>query len=435
MDPLLVAVLGIAGMFLLIGLHVPIGVAMGAAGLAGFAALFGLDPALAIVKIETAALLTNTVLAVIPFFLFMGGLASVAGLSTDLYNLAYAVIGHRRGGLALATVGACAGFGAICGSSLATAATMGRIALPQMLARNYKANIASGTLAAGGSLGMLIPPSLVMVIYAVLTEQFVITMFVAALVPALLAVLLYGAAIVAYSRFDPQAAPAGEILPWRERLALVRRSWRVLLLAGLVSGGLYGGVLTVEEAAATGAGLTLVFALAGGQLDWRSFRTIAGQAAASTAMIYVLIIGATIFTYFISASQTPEAIVRMISDINQPPIVIIILILAMYLVLGSIFETISSMVITLPFVFPLVISMGYDPIWWGILMVMVIEIGLISPPIGMNVFVIHGVAPDIPLRTIFAGVVPFVGADIVKLALLIAFPALTLELPRILGYQ
>jgi C4-dicarboxylate transporter, DctM subunit len=433
MDPLVIAGLGIGGMFLLISLHVPIGVAMAVSGLIGFAMLTGPEPALAVLRIEVAGLLTSRELAVIPLFLFMGGLAGGAGLSDDLYRLFSTFIGHRRGGLSLATIGSCAGFGAVSGSSLATAVTMGRIALPQMMSRGYKPSISTGTVAAGGTLGMLIPPSLVMIIYAVLTEQFVITMFVAAIVPGLLAVALHIVAIMIYTRVDPEAAPAGPAFNWRERLRAVRQSWRILTIAAVMTIGLYGGFLTVEEAAGVGAAITFLFALAGGNLGWADLKRITFQAASSTATIYLIVLGASVFTYFMSVSQVTRHMVDFIMSLGLSDVTVILALLLMYLILGSVFETISSIVITLPFVFPLIIGLGYDPIWWGVLMVMVIEIGLITPPIGMNVFVIHSVAPDVPLRKIYGGTLPFLAADIVRLGLIVTFPALALWLPSVLN--
>lgn len=433
METEIIALLGVGGMFVLIALHVPIGIAMGVAGLVGFAALAGWLPALSVLKIELAGLLTSRELAVVPLFLFMGGLAGAAGLSNDLYRLFSAFIGHRRGGLAIATIGSCAGFGAISGSSLATAVTMGRIALPQMAQRGYKPGISAGSVAVGGTLGMVIPPSLVMVIYAALTEQFVITMFVAAVIPGLLAVALHMTTIAIQTKIDPDAAPAGPRYTWTERVEALRQSWRIIVVAGIMTIGLYGGLLTVEEAAAVGTAVTFAFAFFSRALRWSELKVVLIQAAVSTATIYVIILGASVFTYFISVSQVTHEVVDMIAAANVPPLLIIGLLLLMYLVLGCIFETMSSIVITLPFVFPLILSLGYDPVWWGVLMVMVVEIGMITPPIGMNVFVIHSVAPHISLRTIFTGTMPFLAADMVRLGLLVAFPALALWLPRLLN--
>lgn len=433
MDPLVIAGLGIAGMFLLIAMHVPIGIAMGAVGIVGFATLTSWAPALSVVKIEISSLMTNRELAVVPMFLFMGGLAGAAGLSADLYRLFSVFVGHRRGGLALATIGSCAGFGAIAGSSLATAVTMSRIALPQMERAGYKPALATGTIAAGGTLGMLIPPSLVMVIYAVLTEQFVITMFVAAIIPGLLAVFIHAVTIYIYTRIDPAAAPKGAAYSWRERWMGLLASWRILTIAAIMTIGLYGGFLTVEEAAAAGLAVTFVFSITSGRLTLKEFKRVLLQAAASTATLYLIVLGASVFTYFISVTQITRELVDAIAGLGLSPIYVVLMLLAMYLVLGMVFETISSIVITLPFVFPLILSLGIDPIWWGILMVMVIEIGLITPPIGMNVFVIHNVARHLPISTVFAGAAPFVAADLVRLGIVVAFPALALWLPSVLN--
>ena len=433
MEPIALMLVGVGGLFALIALHVPIGIAMGLAGMVGYGLLSGFGPAFALFDTEAAGILTNLDLAVIPLFLLMGSLAGVSGLSSDIYRLAYAFVGHRRGGLALATIGGCAGFGAVCGSSPATAATMGRVALPEMLARNYAPSLATGCIAAGGTLGMLVPPSIVMVIYAFLAEQFVITLFIAALVPAAIAVAFHFLAVFVYVRLYPDAAPAGNRSDWLERLAALRDGWGVILLLAAVIGGIYGGIFTVTEAAGVGVGVTLIFAIGRNQLDLASIRRIVTETATNSAMIYVIICGASVFTHFVVATRAPEALVATIGGTGLPPLAVIGLLLLMYLVLGSVFETISSMLITMPFVQPLVLSLGYDPIWWGVLLVMVIEIGMITPPIGINVFIIHGVARTIPLPTIFSGIAPFLVADIARLSIITLFPALALWLPCLIG--
>ena len=433
MDPISLMALGVGGMFALIALHVPIGVAMGIAGVVGYGLLSGFGPAVSLFDTEPTEILTNLDLAVIPLFLLMGSLAGVSGLSADIYRLAYAVVGHRRGGLALATLGGCAGFGAVCGSSPATAATMGRVALPEMLARGYAPSLASGCVAAGGTLGMLVPPSIVMVIYAFLAEQFVITLFIAALVPAVIAVAFHCVAVFVFVRLYPDSAPAGAKSDWSERLAAARQGWGVVVLLAAVIGGIYGGIFTVTEAAGVGVGVTLVFAIGRGRINRETFGRILTETATNTAMIYVIIFGASIFTLFIVATRAPDALVTAIGHMGLPPLAIIGLLLLMYLMLGSVFETVSSMLITMPFVQPLVLSLGYDPIWWGVLLVMVIEIGMITPPIGINVFIIHGVARTIPLPTIFSGIVPFLIADLARLAVIAVFPVLALWLPGLIG--
>jgi tripartite ATP-independent transporter DctM subunit len=434
MDPIIVAALGIAFMFVLIGLHIPIGVSMALGGLVGFGFLVGFGPAVSLFSTEPAGVIANLDLAVIPLFLLMGSLAGVSGLSSDIYRLAYAFIGHHRGGLALATIGGCAGFGAVCGSSIATAATMGRVALPEMIERGYAPSLASGSVAAGGTLGMLIPPSVIMVIYAFLAEQFVITLFIAALIPALIAVTLHFVAIAIYVRVRPGSGPAGERVSWRGRLRVFAQSWAVLALMFAVIGGIYGGVFTVTEAASLGVGLAFIFTIARGRLTAETLLQVVRETASNSAMIYVIISGASIFTYFITATKMPDALVTAITAMELHPLMVIFVLMVVYLILGSIFDTIAAMVITMPFVFPLVVSMGYSPIWWGVVLVMVIEIGMITPPIGLNVFVIYGVAKTIPLGTIFRGILPFLYADLVRLVIIILIPTLTLWLPKTLGY-
>jgi C4-dicarboxylate transporter, DctM subunit len=421
------------GMFGLILLHVPIGVSMGIAGIVGFGLQNAFGPALTLAATETAGVVASLDLAVIPLFLLMGSFAGASGLSADIYRLAYAFMGHRRGGLALATIGGCSVFGAVCGSSVATAATMGQVALPEMLKRNYSPALATGSIAAGGTLGMLIPPSIIMVIYAFLTEQFVITLFVAALVPAILAITMHMLAISVVVRLNPAAGPAGELTPWSERWKVVRQSWGVLVLLISVIGGIYGGVFTVNEAAALGAIMAFLFTVFRKKFSWGVLQQVVRDAALNTAMIYMIIAGASIFSTFIAGTQMPEALTKIIIDANLPPLAVIFVLMIVYLILGSVFDTVAAMLITMPFVFPLVTGLGYHPIWWGVVLVMVMEVGMITPPIGMNVFVIYGAAKDIALKTIFRGILPFFYADIFRITLVILFPALALWLPAYLG--
>jgi tripartite ATP-independent transporter DctM subunit len=432
---MLIAVLGMIGMFVLIALHIPIGVAMALAGVTGFACLSGWGPAVALLASGPVSVLSNMDLAVIPLFLLMGSLAGVSGLSSDIYRLAYAMIGHRPGGLALATVYGCAGFSAICGSSIATAATMGRVALPEMLKRGYAPGFATGTIAAGGTLGILIPPSLIMVIYAFLTEQFVITLFVAALIPGVIGVIVHLLAVRAVVWWNPEAGPAGNRIPWRERLAVLKQCWGVIALILCVVVSIYGGIFTVNEAAALGAGLAFAFTVARGKLSWSAIRQVTRETATNTGMLYLIIAGASIFSSFVAASKMPQAIVAQISAFELHPLIVIFALIAVYIVLGAVFDELAAMVITLPFVLPLIVGMGYHPIWWGIIMVITIEIGLIAPPIGVNVFVLYGIAETIPLRVIYWGIVPFFFAELASIVVLILFPELVMWLPRAMGYN
>ncbi len=430
MDPFLIALLGLGATFLLILLHVPIGVAMFAVGVGGYALLEGVRPAVSTMISEISGNIENPGLAVIPLFLLMGSFATAGGLSGEIYRFANAFVGHRRGGLAMATMGGCGVFGAICGSSAATAATFGRVALPEMLKRGYAAHFAAGTIAAGGTLGALVPPSVIMIIYAVITRENILDLFVAAVIPAAMAILFHFSAISIYLARNPEAGPPGERASWRERWQATLGAWAALVMLIAVIGGIYGGIVTVDEAAALGAILALVFAVARRRMSWRVFWNALIESAAATAMIYVIIFGASVFTYFMTVSNVPPALTEWVKGLDLAPVLIILVLLAIYIVLGAVFDTISAMLITLPFVLPIVKDLGYDPIWWGIINVVVVELGMITPPIGMNVFVLHALAPEIKLNRIFAGVTPFVISDMIRLLILALFPVITLYLLR-----
>jgi C4-dicarboxylate transporter DctM subunit len=433
MDPILIGSIGLAGMFLMIALHVPIGIAMGLTGFFGVGFLIGFEPAASLLGTEPSAAIANEGLAVLALFLLMGSFAGAAGLSADLYRLAYAFIGHRPGGLAMATIGGCAGFGAVCGSSVATAATFSRMALPEMLSRGYQPTLASGCIAAGGTLGMIIPPSVVMILYAILTEEDIITLFAASFIPGLLAVVFYFITISIYVRLNPEAGPPGERIPWKERLVILKECWGVVFLATVVSGGIYTGIFTVTEAAAVGASLAILFTIFRGNMTKDIFLQSLGETAANTGMIYIIIMGAAVFSYFVTLSHMPEEVVEGIKSLGLPPLLIILLFELMFLVLGSIFDTVAAMVITLPFVYPVIVDIGYDPVWWGVINVIAMEIGMITPPIGINVFVLHGIAKDIELSQVFRGIIPFFFADVARLLLLTLFPAIVLWLPQLWG--
>lgn len=435
MEPAVLGTLAILLMFLLIFLHVPVGVAMAIAGISCYAAIAGIGPAMSIIRIEFSSAVRSLDIAVIPLFVLMGSVANVSGLSGDLYRLMHAFLGHRRGGLAAATIGTCAAFGALCGSSLATVAAMTRTALPEMLRRGYSTPLAAGSVAAGGTLGMLIPPSAIIVLYAVLSEQLVLTLFVATLIPALLAVFLHMLAIAVYVRLIPDSAPRGYRMPWRSRLVVVKKSVAILSMGTIVTAGIYGGIFTVLEAAGIGVVLTTAFAAGRRLLSREAVKQIVGETASSTGMIYMIIVGAWSLTYVLAASQLPEVIFHWVEARQFPPLAIVFSLYAIYLILGCVFDSIAAMVITLPFVLPIVVNLGYDPLWWGVLMVMIIEIGLITPPIGINVLIMHGMAPDVPLRRIFVGIVPFLVADVIRLVILTLFPQIALWLPSVLGMK
>jgi len=432
MDLLTLALIGCVAMFALILLHVPLGVAMALVGVVGFAQVAGWAPALSLMASEPAAAMSNLDIAVIPLFMLMGSLATVGGLGTDIYEVSYAVIGHRRGGLATTTILASAGFGAVCGSGVATTATFSKVALPEMLKRQYSAELATGAVAAGGTLGIIVPPSGMMILYAVLTEQSVLALFTAAFIPAAIAIIFYIIAIQVQVMLNPAAAPQGERLPFKKRIAALRQGWGVAVLSIVVLGGIYSGIFTVHEAAAIGVVIAFMFALLRRRLGVREFLNVLGEASSATAMIYLMIFGATIFSYFISVTGGADFIVSGITSLDVAPLVVIGLLLLFYMFLGAFFDEVAAMVITLPFVIPVIQNLGYDLVWWGIINVVVIGIGMLTPPIGINVMLLSSMNPQIPLTTIYRGIFPFFCADVIRLALLTLVPALTLWLPAIL---
>lgn len=432
MTPLAIGALAMAALIVLILLQVPIGFAMIIVGVAGYALQASWGPALTLLASEPSGLLSSVDLATVPLFLLMGTFASAAGFSRDVYNAAAALLGHRRGGLAYATIGGCAVFGAVCGSSTATAATFAKAALPEMLKRGYAEGFSTGTIAAGGTLKSLIPPSIVMILYCIVARAFIFDLFIAALVPALLAIALNVAAIWIVVRLDPSVSPAAQRATFGERIAALKAAAPVLALMTAVFGGLYSGVFTVNEAASVAAVLSLVFALARGRLSWEALWLGLRESAGATAMIYVIIMGASIFTYTITLARVPEALIGWVGGLAVPPLTIIACLLLAYIVLGAVFDEIAAMLITLPFVLPVIEKLGYDAIWWGVINVVVIELGMIIPPIGIIVFILHGLAPRISLATIYRGVAPFIAADLVLLALLTLFPDISLWLPRML---
>jgi tripartite ATP-independent transporter DctM subunit len=432
MTPLAIGALGLAALFVLIFLQVPIGFAMIIVGVGAYGLQAGWGPAFTILASEPSGLLSSVDLATVPLFLLMGTFASAAGFSKDIYNAAAALLGHRRGGLAYATIGGCAAFGAVCGSSTATAATFGKAALPEMLRRGYAEGFTTGTIAAGGTLKSLIPPSIVMILYCIVSQVFIFDLFIAALVPALLAIALNLVAIWVVVRLHPEYAPTGERISFQQKVVALKAAAPVLVLMIAVFGGLYSGVFTVNEAASVAAVLSLAFALSRGRMDRESLWQGLRESASATAMIYLIIIGASVFTYYMTLARVPEALIGVIGGLDVSALTIVFFLLMAYLVLGAVFDEIAAMLITLPFVLPIILKLGYDPVWWGIINVVVIELGMIIPPIGIIVFILHGLAPQISLRTIYRGVLPFIIADLVLLTLLAVFPEITLALPRAL---
>ena len=429
MDGMVAAGIAFACMFGLILMHVPIGIAMGAVGVVGYAVYTNPQAAFSLLGSEVSVMLTNQDLAAVPLFLLMGSLANTAKLSEDAYDCAHAFLGHRKGGLSLATIGGCAGFGAVCGSSVATTAAMGRYAIPEMLKRGYSPSLAAGSVAAGGTLGFLIPPSIVMVVYGIMTEQSVSKLFVACIVPALLAVALYFLASALYVTFAPHSGPASPRASREERRRSQGRLMGIVVLFGLMMGGLYAGVFIPTEAAAVGVAVALVISVKRKTLTADNIIAALRESASNTAMIYLIVLGASLLSYFLVITHLPTDLVAMISSLFIEPVGIIILLMVMYILLGAIFDAFAAMMITIPVVLPLITGLGYDPIWWGIIMITVIELGMITPPMGMNVFVLKAVTDGIDMSQIFRGLTPFVIAGAVRLVILAVFPALVLWLP------
>ena len=424
------AAITFAAMLGLIMLQVPLAAAMGLVGLAAVAAVTG-DYAAGLLKLATDAgdLMVKLDLAAVPLFILMGGFASAAGVSADIYRLANALLGRFRGGLALATIGACAGFGAVTGSSVATAATMGRVSLPEMRQRGYRDHLATGSIAAGGTLGMLIPPSAIMVIYAVLADTSINKMFIAAIIPAVIATLFYMAVVFLTVRLSPTAAPKGEAAPISEIFSALLGAWSVLILFGIVVGGIYGGFFDATEAAAVGAGVAFVFAWARKGLSAGGLWRVLEETATSTGMLYMIVVGAMAFAFFIGITQMPNSIVDWAQGLDMAPLLVVAAILVLYIFLGAFMDPITMLLITVPVVLPLIQSYNYDLLWWGIMTVMVIEIGMITPPLGLNVFVIKSISGGTALTTVFRGIMPFLAADILRLLLFLLLPVLVIWLP------
>jgi C4-dicarboxylate transporter, DctM subunit len=429
MEPSVIAILILGLLFVLLAGGMPLGFAMGLSGLLGTLLLIDIDAALALLG-QTAyetGLAYN--LSVVPMFVLMGYLASEAGLSEALYRACNAWLGHRRGGLALATIGACGAFAAICGSSLATAATMAQIALPEMRKYKYDDRLATGSVAAGGTIGILIPPSVVMVIYGLLTETSISALFLAGFLPGVLTVLGFMAAVAIMTRIDPKLGPPAARTPMTDRFRALGSVWGTAALFLVVIGGLYVGWFSPTEAASVGACGAFVLGLANRKTVRQLLKSSLIDTVKTTAMIFTVLIGAILFNNFLILASVPSLVSDWISGLPLGKTAILLVIVAMYLVLGCLLDSLAMILLTIPIVFPIVKALGYDPVWFGILIVMVVELGLITPPIGMNVFVIKGMVKDVPLETIFRGVTPFIIAQLILILLLLAVPQIALWLP------
>jgi tripartite ATP-independent transporter DctM subunit len=424
-----VAITGFVVLFVLMLLRVPVGMAMGLVGVSGFGYLVGGGPALKLIAQTSMRTVTDYTFAVIPLFLLMGAFATTSGMSRELFRAANAFLGHLRGGLGIATIAACGGFAAICGSSVATAATFSTVAYPEMRRYGYPQSFATGVIAAGGTLGIMIPPSTVFAVYGIITQQDIGKLFVAGILPGLLAVAMYMITITIIGIVRPGFLPEGKRSSWQERLVASRDVWATLLLFVFVIGGLYGGMFTATEAAGMGAGGAFIIGVARGRLSAADIRRSLLETTRTTAAVFTVLIGALLFGYFLAITQTPQKVTGFLTGLGIGRYGVLALIMLMYLVLGCLMDAMAMIILTVPIIFPVVMALGFDPIWFGVIIVMTVELGLIHPPVGMNVFVIKSVVQDVKFSTIFYGVIPFVITDILRLIVLIAFPIIALWLP------
>lgn len=424
-----IGILGVIFLFTLIILRMHIGVALGIVGLIGIAVLTNVDSAL--VKLANTAHSQTSlyIMSVIPVFMLMGELAFTSGLSQEAYNTVYKWVGHLPGGLAMATTGACAAFAAVCGSSSATAMVMVSISLPEMRERKYDHGFALGSIASGGTLGILIPPSAAFILYGIITEQSIGKLFLSGILPGILLTALFMIFIYIWVKRNPTLGPGGSKFSWRERLISLKTVWIVLTLFVVVMGGIYSGIFTVNEAAGIGVFVAFLIALVRRRLTRANIVASLMNSLRATGMIFVLIIGAMLFNYFLALSGVTTALADFITRLPVPPIGILIGILILYLILGCLMDAFAMLLILVPVVYPVVVGLGFDPIWFGTITVIMVETGLITPPIGLNVFIISGMARDVPMTSIYRGITPFIIAALICVAIVVAFPQIALLIP------
>lgn len=431
MSPEMVGLIGILLLVVMLFMRVWVGTVMAVVGFLGFAYITNFKSALMIIGAVPFSTISNETVASVPLFIFMGVIVSNTGVATDLYRTAYKWLGHARGGLAMSTILACGGFAAISGSSQASVATMGKVALPEMKKYGYDSKLATGAVAAGGTIGILIPPSMGFILYGILTEESIGKLFMAGIIPGLLEILFYIGVVYILCRRNPELGPAGPKTSFSEKLVSLKYTWSVLALFLLVMGGIYGGWFTPTEAGAVGAFGAIVISAIAGKFTRKNFIASILEAAQTTAMMVLILASAFIFIKFMAVSRLPNLMANFIGAMPFPPTVILLFIVFLYIILGMFLDGPSAIVLTLPVLYPVVLSLGFDAIWYGVIMVRVIEIGLITPPMGLNVFILAGVTKA-PLGTIFRGIAPFFVADILHLALLIAFPIISLFLPGLM---
>jgi len=429
MSPTTAAIISVVLLIFLFLLRMPVAYVMALVGFIGLCYIVSVPAGFHMLANDFWVMLSSYSLTVIPMFIFMGAVAFYSGMSHRLYDTAYKFIGQQRGGLALTTIVACAGFGAMCGSTNAEAAAMGKVALPEMKRYNYDSSLSTGCVAAAGSLAILIPPSTILIIYGIMTEESIGKLFAAGILPGLLLTILFGVTIYILCWFKPSLAPAGARATWKERIISLSGVIEMLLLFGLVMGGLFVGWFTPTEAGAAGAAGALIIALVRRRLSWRGFLDSLADTTRITAMVFLIITGATIFGHFMAVTRVPFELSEWIGGLDVSPNAIMGFIIFGYLILGCFMDSLAMVTLTIPILYPLVLSLGFNGIWFGVIIVLVAEMGAITPPVGINVYVIKGVVPDVPLETIFKGIFPFLGAIIVCAAILVAFPQIALFLP------
>ncbi|MGB0734567.1 MAG: TRAP transporter large permease [Paracoccaceae bacterium] len=429
-DPLLVGITAFLVLIFLLAITVPIGVAMMLCGVGGLAMIIGLIPSLSLFGTTVMQSVVTYDLSIIPLFILMGALASRSGLSQELYDAFNAWLGGFRGGLALATVGACGAFAAICGSSVATAATMSKVALPEMKKYRYSDSMATGSVAAGGIIGILIPPSVILVLYGLLTESSIGDLFIAGFLPGILTILVFMIVISIVTRLHPESGPAGEKSTWKQKLNATLKTWAITALFATVIGGIYFGVFTPTEAAGVGAFGALFIAFSRKRLNREMMKETLLETGQTSAMIFTILIGAITLNNLVIFSGLANALADFVSGLDMSPATVMLIILLMYLIMGCFLDALAMILLTVPIFYPIVIDLGYDPIWFGIIVVMVVELGLITPPIGMNVFVIKGMAQSVPLVSIYKGVLPFVIGQVVLIIAVFLIPEIALWLPE-----
>jgi tripartite ATP-independent transporter DctM subunit len=433
MSVTLVGVIGIISLFVLIFSRIPVGFVMALVGVTGFAYLTNVDAAMSMMVKDVFDVFGSYNLTVIPLFILMGQIAFHAGISARLFNVAYKMIGHWPGGMAIATIGACAGFAAICGSTNATAATMASVTLPEMKKYGYKDSIATGVVAAGGSLGILIPPSVIFILYGIMTEQSIGKLFMAGILPGIILTILFILVVMVWAIMDPEVAPRGPKSTFKEKIVSLAGVMETLLLFILVMGGLFGGLFTPTEAGGVGAMGTLVIALVQRNISLKGISAALSETTRITAMILVIVAGATIFGHFLAITRLPYDIAQMVSHLELPHFAIMGLIIFVYLVGGCFIDALALIMLTVPIFFPVVTAMGFDPVWFGVVIVLVTQMGVITPPVGLNVYVVQSVATDVPLETIFKGAMPLLFAIILITVVLIFIPQLALFLPSFMA--